>query len=180
MRAIVAICSALVMASALAGSAAAQQKTVKACQQEWRANKAANQAKGITEKAFVEQCRAGATPATAPAAANPPPANNAAQTSPPMSTPRNAGRSRATTATTPAAPSASREGTTRGAGEFATEAQAKAHCPGGTVVWANLNSKVYHFAGTRNYGTTKSGAYMCERDADSAGMRAAKNEKKPG
>jgi len=29
----------------------AQQKTEKACQEEWRANKAANQAKGITEQA---------------------------------------------------------------------------------------------------------------------------------
>ena len=172
MRAIMAMCSALVLASAFAGPAAAQQKTVKACQQEWRADKAANQAKGITEKAYVEQCRAGAA-ATAPS-----PANSAAQTSPPAQTspsvaqPRRTAAPRATTATAPAAP--------RGANEFTTEAQAKAHCPGSPVVWANLKSKVYHFPGTRNYGTTKTGAYMCDRDADSAGMRAAKNEKKPG
>jgi hypothetical protein len=37
----------------------AQQKTAKACQQEWRANKADFQAKGINEKAYVAQCRAG-------------------------------------------------------------------------------------------------------------------------
>jgi hypothetical protein len=37
----------------------AQQKTIKACQDEWRANKAANQANHIIEKAYVEQCRAG-------------------------------------------------------------------------------------------------------------------------
>jgi hypothetical protein len=66
-----------------------------------------------------------------------------------------------------------------GAGQFSTEAQAKARCPGDTVVWVNLDSKVYHFAGTRNYGTTKSGAYMCEKDATAAGSRAAKNEKQP-
>ena len=38
---------------------------------------------------------------------------------------------------------------------------------------------VFHFAGHKDYGTTKSGAYMCEGDATSQGMRAAKNEKHP-
>jgi hypothetical protein len=46
-------------------------------------------------------------------------------------------------------------------------------------VWVNVDSKVYHFAGNKNYGTTKSGAYMCEKDTASAGFRAAKNEKHP-
>src|SRR5205823_10106362 len=50
----------------------AQQKTARACTDEWRANKAANQASGITEKAFVEQCRGmAAQPATATGAAPP-------------------------------------------------------------------------------------------------------------
>src|SRR5882672_9773212 len=44
------------------------KKTAKACEEEWQANKAANQAKGITEKAYVETCRSGST-AAAPAAA---------------------------------------------------------------------------------------------------------------
>ena len=53
----------------------AQKKTVKACQEEWRANKAANEAAKITEKAYVAKCRAGAekpaaatTPTPAPVA----------------------------------------------------------------------------------------------------------------
>ena len=73
-----------------------------------------------------------------------------------------------------------RRGTTvsAAAGEFATEAEAKAHCPGETVVWANTRSKVYHFAGTRSYGKTKAGAFMCEKDTSAAGMRSAKNEKR--
>jgi hypothetical protein len=66
-----------------------------------------------------------------------------------------------------------------GAGQFTTEAQAKAHCAGDTVVWANTSSKIYHFSGTWNYGNTKYGAYMCETDSVSAGMRAAKNETHP-
>jgi hypothetical protein len=65
------------------------------------------------------------------------------------------------------------------ADEFSTEAQAKAHCPGDTVVWANTASKIYHFSGHRSYGNTKAGAYMCEKDTAAAGIRAAKNEKHP-
>src|SRR6516225_9170093 len=64
------LCLAIIGASILSFPVAAQQKTVKACQEEWRANKADNQANGITEKAYVAQCRAGgsaASPAPAPA-----------------------------------------------------------------------------------------------------------------
>ena len=57
--------------------------------------------------------------------------------------------------------------------------RAKARCPTDTVVWANLKSKIYHFSGHKDYGTTKEGTYMCEKDATAAGDRAAKNEKHP-
>ena len=66
-----------------------------------------------------------------------------------------------------------------GAGQFATDAQARARCPSDTVVWVNTKSNIYHFAGRRDYGNTKQGAYMCEADAKAAGDRAAKNEKHP-
>ena len=56
----------------------AQQKAVKQCQDEWRANKADNEAKGIKEKAYVAQCRGApppvAAPKEAPAIAAAPPA----------------------------------------------------------------------------------------------------------
>ena len=64
------------------------------------------------------------------------------------------------------------------ADQFSTEGDAKAHCGSTTVVWMNLSSHVYHFAGARDYGHTKKGAYMCRADADRTG-RAAKNEKPP-
>src|SRR6266536_3329075 len=166
-----------------APSAAANVKAAKQCNDEWTANKAAIQASKKTKKEFMAECRtqpAGAsTTTTAPSPAPPPtpapakPSTSTAPSPPPAAAAPSQRPSAPTTrpSTTAAAPT--------GAGQFSTEAQAKARCPGDTVVWVNLDSKVYHFAGTRNYGTTKRGAYMCEREATAAGSRAAKNEKRP-
>jgi hypothetical protein len=63
-----ALCSAVLGFMASSSLAIAQQKTAKACLEERRANKAANEANGVTEKAYVAQCRAGGSP-TQPAAA---------------------------------------------------------------------------------------------------------------
>jgi hypothetical protein len=167
------MCSALVLA--LSGPALSQQKTVKACQDEWRANKNANQAAGITEKAYVDKCRAGG------AAATPTPTTPAATTTPAAPAPKPAtAAAPAAPASVPAAKRAAAAATApAGANEFPAEAQAKVHCPTDTVVWANLDSKIYHFSGNKDYGTTKKGAYMCEKDAMAQGGRAAKNEKHP-
>ena len=159
-------------AAAAPAPAAAQQKTVKACEEEWRANKADNQAKGITEKAYVTQCRGGGTaaaPASAPAAS--PPAQTKTTTAP----------APAPAPSVPPPSTAARPATTTptGANQYTTETQAKLRCLTGTVVWANLDSKIYHFTGYKDYGNTKTGAYMCERDATRQGIRAAKNEKHP-
>jgi hypothetical protein len=148
----------------LCAPAIAQQKTAKECNAEWTANKAEIQASGKTKKDFVAECRAGTSPATTGATTQPQPAPPAPSTAAKPS----AATTRAPSAGTPAA-----------AGQFASEQQAQSHCPGGTVVWANLQSKIYHFSGTRDYGNTKKGAYMCEQDTAAAGYRAAKNEKHP-
>jgi len=85
------ICSAAIL-SLIALSAApalAQKKTVKMCQEEWQANKAANQANKITEKAYVAKCRAegaAAQPTPAPAAA--PAASTAATAKPAAGKPK--------------------------------------------------------------------------------------------
>lgn len=63
-------------------------------------------------------------------------------------------------------------------GQFANKSEAKASCPGDTVVWVNIGTKVYHHAGAASYGKTKRGAYMCEKNTAAAGFRAAKNEKR--
>lgn len=154
---------------ATAQPATPPQKTVRACQEEWRANRAANEAAGITQRAYVEKCRAGTTTAQPAPAPAPAPTRPAARTTTPSAAP----------AAPPAATRAPRTGTPTGALQFATETQAKMRCPMDTVVWVNLESKIYHFAGYHAYGTTKSGAYMCERDTAAAGFRAAKNEKHP-
>jgi hypothetical protein len=160
-------CSAMLALVGAPHPALSQQKTVKACQEEWRANKADNQTKGITEKAYVEKCRAGgaaAQPTAAPAEQPKPTAAPAAAPAPKAAPPA---KPRETIATAPA-----------GIGS-ANEAQAKARCPTDTVVWVNEKSKIYHFSGHKDYGTTKEGTYMCEKDAMAAGDRAAKNEKHP-
>ena len=62
-------CAFVVGFGTMSSHAWAQAKTAKACTEEWRADKAGFQAKGITEKAYVATCRAGtsATPGAAPA-----------------------------------------------------------------------------------------------------------------
>jgi len=155
-------------------AAATGQKTAKECREEWRANKAANQANGVTEKAYVAQCRGGAAPAPTTAAPAPPPAPPPAPTAAPAAPSRPGSPPPPTVERAPSVPASP-----AAANEFSTEAQAKARCPTDTVVWVNLTSKIYHFSGTKNYGNTKHGAYMCERDTAAAGMRAAKNETHP-
>ena len=66
-----------------------------------------------------------------------------------------------------------------GVTRFATEPEAKELCPADIVVWVNLQSKVFHFAGNRYYGHTAQGAYMCEADAKTEGDRVAANEVQP-
>jgi hypothetical protein len=156
-----------------AAPAATGQKTVKACTEEWRANKAANEAKGLTLKAYVTDCRSGKTTAQPTLLPTQPQQTRTTTAPPPAAQPPQ----QAPKATTGAAPPAATAPT--GANQYATEGQAKFRCLNGTVVWANLDSKIYHFSGNKTYGQTKAGAYMCERDAQGQGMRAAKNEKHP-
>jgi hypothetical protein len=46
-------------------------KTAKECTEEWRADKAGMQARGVKEKVYVEQCKGGAEPTAAAPAAKP-------------------------------------------------------------------------------------------------------------
>jgi hypothetical protein len=162
-----AVCAvALVGIAVCSAPASAQLKTAKECNQEWKINKDAIKASGKTKKAFVAECR-GQTAAAAPTQPTPAPAPTYSQQAAPQPT----------TTTRQRQPYRQTYTSPTGGNQFPTEVAAKAHCPNDTVVWVNLNSKVYHFTGTRDYGRTKRGAYMCERET--AGFRAAKNEKHP-
>jgi len=153
----------------------AQAKTAKECRVEWQVNKAENQAKKIKETDYVKQCVAGATSAQpAPAAAT-----SSKKTEPKAAPVPAAAKTETKMAPAPVTPAAKPSSAAAGAYQYTTEAQAKTRCGTGTVVWVNLSSKIYHFSGHKDYGNTKSGAYMCERDATNEGMRAAKNEKHP-
>jgi hypothetical protein len=169
-------------------STSSSQKTAKECLAEWRADKAGMQARGITEKAYVEQCKVGGGMPSAttlepkPTAAAPTPSRPAptATEAAPAPAPKPAPTNTAAPAPGPTQQTPAPKGSaTLEAGQFADEASAKARCPTDTVVWVNLPSKIYHFAGTKSYGTTKRGAYMCEKEAIAAEDRASKTEKHP-
>jgi len=64
-----------------------------------------------------------------------------------------------------------------GKGQYATEADAKNACRADSIVWVNLRSHAYHGAGSKNYGTTKAGAYMCEKESIAAGFHPARAAK---
>jgi hypothetical protein len=58
---------------------------------------------------------------------------------------------------------------------FGTERQAQQHCPSDTIVWLNIPTRIYHMQGMRWYGTTRRGAYVCQKEADKAGDRETRN-----
>jgi len=160
-------------------SASAKQKTVKQCNAEWTANRAAIQATGKLKRDFIEECRSGTAAQTAP-----PPRQPSQATAPAAREPATSPKQTATPQPAPAPKQApaqrpSTVGVATAPGQHATAAAARASCPGDTVVWVNLNSKIYHYSNAKAYGHTKSGTYMCERDTGSAGYRAAKNAKRP-
>ena len=160
-------------------SASAQAlKTAAACNAEYKADKAALKTAKEKKRDFVSACRVLppgtptpiGTAAAAPGVAPPPAAPQQTDVPRPAAVPATPA-TRATASRATVAPT--------GAYQFAAEASAKARCQSATVVWVNTKSKLYHFAGTKNYGNTKAGSYMCEGDATAAGDRASKREKHP-
>ena len=148
-----------------ATGAARAESVMKECGSEWQAAKTANTTGGQTWQEFLKGCRTrhAETPAAAAPSAPMAPAAAPAPAPAQASLPKPA----------PAAVKPMARPT--GAGQFGTEYEAKARCPSDTVVWLNTKSHIYHYAGTRSYGATKQGAYMCEADAAAAGDRASKS-----
>jgi hypothetical protein len=129
---------------------------MKQCDDQWRAAKAAGTTNGRTwlqllsrRRAALKTGAAAPSSASAPAPAAPPPTMHTV----PAPLPTQTGVAPAPAPT--------------GAGEFASEQQARAHCPSDTVVRLNTLTHVYHFPGTSTqgrsyYGTRKKG-HTCAR-----------------
>jgi len=164
-------------AASNAGAAAGGQSVMRLCASQWKEAKAAGTTAGQTWPQFLSQCRArqtstasssgGFAPAPAPAPSPAPTSQSGSlfpwwQQSAPSSAP----------ASNVGAPSALQ------AGQYTTELAARARCPSDTVVWVNTPTRIYHYSGTRYYGHTLKGGYMCEADARSAGYRAARNRQR--
>jgi hypothetical protein len=158
-------------ASATTSTAGAGQSVMKLCAGQWKDAKAAGTTGGQTWPQFLAQCRARQGSAAAPSggfASAPAPA--------PASAPAQSGSLfpwwQSAPASAPGAPATPR------AGEYETELAARARCPSDTIVWANTPTRIYHYSGTRYYGHTRNGAYMCEADARTAGYRASRNRQR--
>ena len=141
---------------------------MKQCGDEWKAAKANNTTNGMKWPEFLKQCRVqkeAAAPAPAPACSCARRCSAPAPLAP------------APAPTYQPKPEAHAGRPPDGAGQFASEGEAKARCPGDTVVWVNTKGKshTYHYSGSRWFGTTKQGAYMCEADAGAAGYHASKS-----
>jgi hypothetical protein len=156
--------------SATASNVGAGQSVMKLCASQWKDAKAAGTTGGQSWPQFLAQCRTSQGSAAAP--------SGGGFASAPAPTPATESGSlfpwwqQSAPASAPVAPAAPR------AGEYSTELAARARCPSDTVVWANTPSRIYHYSGTRYYGNTRRGAYMCEADARTAGYRAAKNRQR--
>ena len=155
------------------GAPAVGQSVMRLCASQWKDAKAAGTTAGQTWPQFLSQCRARQTSTTsssggfAPAPA-PAPASQSGSLFPWWQ--QSASSSAA--ASNVGAPSALR------AGQYPTELAARARCPSDTVVWVNTPTLIYHYSGTRYYGHTLKGAYMCEADARTGGYRAARNRQR--
>jgi hypothetical protein len=158
-----------------AASPATGQSVMRLCASQWKDAKAAGTSAGQTWPQFLSQCRArqtstasssgGFVPAPAPA---PAPTSQSGslfpwwQQSAPSTAPASSGGT----------PSTLQEG------QYTTELAARARCPSDTVVWVNTPTRIYHYSGTRFYGHTLKGAYMCEAEARTGGYRAARNRQR--
>lgn len=71
----------------------------------------------------------------------------------------------------PSAAIAASQATPASVPQFSARADAEAHCPGEVVVWVDLATRIYYYRGQDLYGSTKQGAYACQRDVKDGGFR---------
>ena len=54
---------------------------------------------------------------------------------------------------------------------FRTEAQAQQHCPNDSVVWIDVQKRIYYVKGQRRYAQGSAGIYVCRKEASRSGYR---------
>lgn len=155
--------AAILSAGILFSAPVRAESVMKECGAEWKTAKEAKTNGTQTWPEFLKDCRVRHASTTATAAPAPAPSPTPTPTMAPKPTPTQMSK------TVAAAPT--------GAGQFASEGEAKGRCPTDAVVWVNLGTHVYHVSGDRYYGKTRKGAYMCEADAKAAGDNASKSRK---
>lgn len=161
-----------------AGAPSPGESVMKLCASQWKEAKAAGTTAGQSWPQFLAQCRTRRGSASASPSGGFAPAPNPAST--PAPSPQSGSQfpwwrpsgSASSTGSNVGAPSVLR------ANQYTTELAARARCPTDTVVWVNTPTGIYHYSGTRYYGQTRRGAYMCEADARGAGYRGARNRQR--
>jgi hypothetical protein len=156
--------------------ATGNQSVMKQCGAQWQSAKAAGTTSGATWPQFLKACRAQLASTTSvppqggfmPAPA-PPPA--------PVPTPAPTQSGSLFPWQRPAAPPAGSAAST--GGDLRRRSKLSIAVPDRLSFGSMSISHIYHFPGTPDFGHTKSGAYMCEAEAQPAGNRAAMNERHP-
>lgn len=121
-----------------------QQERMRSCSAQAREQKL----EGEPRTAFMRECLAGhAGPGAAPAGA-----------APAAASPATPGNAPSVTNPPPRHPS---------------EAAARSACANDEVVWGNTESHVFHARGSRFYGQTRNGGWMCRAQAELSGYREA-------
>jgi hypothetical protein len=54
---------------------------------------------------------------------------------------------------------------------FRTEPQAQQHCPNDSVVWIDVQKRIYYVKGQRLYALGSAGIYVCRKEAGRSGYR---------
>ena len=159
-----------------AAAPSGHESVMRVCASQWKEAKAAGTTGGRTWPQFLAQCRESRTAAASPSggfapapAPAPAPASASASQSGSLFPWRKQSSAPASNVGSPS---------TLRAGQYTTELAARARCPTDTVVWVNTPTGVYHYSGTRYYGRTRRGAYMCEADARASGYRAARGRER--
>jgi hypothetical protein len=157
------------------GATSAGQGVMKICASQWKEAKAAGTTGGQSWPQFLAQCRRQGSAAAAPSGGFAP---APAPAPPPAPVTQSGSLFPWWQSSAPASTPASNVGAALRADQYTTEFQARARCPSDAIVWVNTPTGIYHYSGTRYYGQTHKGAYMCEADARAAGYRAARNRQR--